>query len=1530
MNRTENSGVAVSLPSLPKGGGAIQGMGEALGAVGMSGMAGMSLPLPISPGRGYAPSLALSYSSGAGNSEFSMGWSCASMAIRRRTSRGVPLYTESDTFLAPDGEELVPERDATGQLVTIITSRYGELELGEEYRITCYFPCIEGGFSRIEQWCALGGEATFWLIHAADGQVFCLGKSAHARIADPADPHGRIGAWLVEESVNPTGEHILYHYKDENTENVDLNGSEAYRAQTANRYLAQVQYGNVTGYAPLFAWDQFSTAEAPKWLFSLIFDYGERSLEPLVAPTWEPQQPWLCRDDSFSDYAFGFEVRTHRLCRQVLMFHHFPEELGQASTLVARLLLSYQQTPRLSQLIAAQRLAYETSGQVQSIPPVDYFYTPFTTDFGSEKYTALPEFPGLNDGVQYQLVDLYGEGLPGVLYQVGTDWRYQAPIRGTSGANAIAYGPWQSMPQIPSMLPMEGGRQALLDLTGDGRLNWLIAQPGLTGFFTLNPDRKWSRFVPFAALPAEFMQPDAQLADLVGAGLSDLALIGPKSVRLYANRRWDGFAPGQNVPHTTEDRLPLASGDAAASVVFSDVLGSGQQHLVQITCNEIMCWPNLGRGNFGQPIRLAQLPFDQTSFNPDRVYLADLDGSGTTDLIYAESDRFLVFMNQSGNAFDATPYVVPMPKGVRFDQLDQVQFADVDGSGSASLVLTLSHIQPQHWCYNFAPQKPYLLSGYDNNMGTSGVVTYRSSAQEWLDEKQAEPLGVCDLPFAVQLVSQTTSLDEISGNRLTQEYLYRRGVYAGVDREFRGFGFVQHLDTNIFAHATRQDVPYAAPTLTRVWYHTGQEGAELRPGMAPFDDPAMFRLGVTRLTSLNPQNGTDEPLIAPDETTRYELYRTLKGQVIHQEVYGADESSVSGVPYSVQSNRLQVRQVQKATTPAGCGVALPMALEQLSVNYERIMADPIIQQQVLLQSDEFGSPTWSVAINYARRPQPGANPYPEKVPDALWLNTYDEAQMPLRITEIRAATYNLVEPSVWRLGLPYQQRQNVLTYDAGYACYPLTSQGLSYETLMEPDGLLSQNRPRVFAGQEVTYYFNSTGDMALPPGTQPPPLALVHHVETAELDEVALSVYADIPDLTDWLSEAGYVERSTVLNEDDGSVRPVWVIPSGFCTYVDAAGDWLPFHAPRSTQSTRIVAPHNFTYDAYSCVLLAVVDGLGNRTIAEYDYRFLTPWRMVDANENPQEVLFDALGRVVAHAFYGTELSESDHVVAVGFLPISDFNPDAIALGSIDAALADPAGAVQGAAGTYLYDLYAWMGAGPEGDRPSAAVTAAAISALKAHQLLDWSGRWRSRAYAWAQSDQPLAGVPNAVRSLVLASPRSPVQVAALVADQYPDEVTSTHHVQITLSYSDGFGRPLQAKQKCPPGLAYMVTGDGQLELADGTPVEKDTGASPRWAVTGRVEYDNKGQAVRAYQPYFIDQPVYLGDDQAYLWGHADTHYYDPLGRETAVVTALGYLRRAQYFPWFSMAEDENDTLHEVMATQAVAGTTQSRVRSQI
>ena len=62
--------------SVPKGGGAIRGVGEKFAANPVTGSGAMTVPLAVSSGRdGFGPELSLSYNSGTGNGPFGFGWS---------------------------------------------------------------------------------------------------------------------------------------------------------------------------------------------------------------------------------------------------------------------------------------------------------------------------------------------------------------------------------------------------------------------------------------------------------------------------------------------------------------------------------------------------------------------------------------------------------------------------------------------------------------------------------------------------------------------------------------------------------------------------------------------------------------------------------------------------------------------------------------------------------------------------------------------------------------------------------------------------------------------------------------------------------------------------------------------------------------------------------------------------------------------------------------------------------------------------------------------------------------------------------------------------------------------------------------------------------------------------------------------------------------------------------------------------------------------------------------------------------------
>lgn len=97
--------------SLPKGGGAIRGMGEKFSVNAPTATESVTVPLPFSPSlSGSGPQPSLSYDSGAGNGPFGFGRRFSLPAITRETDKGLPHYgdgEESDTFIPSETEDLV-------------------------------------------------------------------------------------------------------------------------------------------------------------------------------------------------------------------------------------------------------------------------------------------------------------------------------------------------------------------------------------------------------------------------------------------------------------------------------------------------------------------------------------------------------------------------------------------------------------------------------------------------------------------------------------------------------------------------------------------------------------------------------------------------------------------------------------------------------------------------------------------------------------------------------------------------------------------------------------------------------------------------------------------------------------------------------------------------------------------------------------------------------------------------------------------------------------------------------------------------------------------------------------------------------------------------------------------------------------------------------------------------------------------------------------------------------------------------------
>jgi hypothetical protein len=91
-------------------------------------------------------------------------------------------------------------------------------------------------------------------------------------------------------------------------------------------------------------------------------------------------------------------------------------------------------------------------------------------------------------------------------------------------------------------------------------------------------------------------------------------------------------------------------------------------------------------------------------------------------------------------------------------------------------------------------QKPYLLVSTNNNMGAVTKVWYATSTKFYLQDRLAGRPWVTKLAFPVHVIERLETQDLVSNTTLVTTYGYRHGYYDGVEREFRGFAYVEQRD----------------------------------------------------------------------------------------------------------------------------------------------------------------------------------------------------------------------------------------------------------------------------------------------------------------------------------------------------------------------------------------------------------------------------------------------------------------------------------------------------------------------------------------------------------------------------------------------------------------------------------------------------------------------------------------------------------------------------------------------------------------
>lgn len=993
---------SLQMPGLPRGNNAIRGFDEVFSAGGALGDVSLSVG-------------GLNYSGGAGNGPFGLGFGNASgERIRRRNQHGTPQYQNDDEF-SFGGSVLVRKLDNQGVVVVQAgileefnaevaetTYAFRQLRIVEnpqtvqkklgDYEVHLFCQ-REENYIKIEHWQLINANVnndlpvSFWRLVDGSNAVSLLGVSPEACIADPADP-GHIYEWLIEEQMAPTGNSEMSYYLDDSTSD--------YSQKYLSRLCSGQKYPLPAPLCLLQAETRTLIEGANPWYTETHYDYGQYTLPPLNQAPYQLIGQLLQRADVHSNYRAGFEIRTRLLCYHTLVFHRFTDELGTEPVLVSAIRFHYKQDSKLTLLTAVEPLSFYwdkagNSYRYSAGIPEEIEYIPFQPE-NQPAYGRVRRSDGgplvLGDG--FSPMDLNGEGIDGYLYADGStqeyyrvDWNslkdcLKALREGNTSDLELQYKPDDRKQLLPWGALASNTQHYFSDITGNGNLDYIDLS--LRGSYEYNREsERWEKFTPIPGFPTEgFFDP--HWVDLTGDGVSDMVTLLGSQIRYYRNLKGEGFAPGIDADIPNDSDLPHNWHNTPDQLItFANILGDGRPHLLKIKRQQVSYWPNLGYGRFGSCVDLPGIEDFGDDFCSDRLLLADLDGSGYVDILYLKPDGIQLYQNQSGQSFANQPVDLALPDGVRYDSLDQVYCADLFGNGTQCLVYGKTSPETQLWfCDLSQGEKPWLLRKKTNNSGAVVELSYKSSAQYYLEDKADGKQWIVRTPFAMPLVEKVITSDQISQSTLTTINRYAHAYYDGEEREFRGFGYSEQQDSLHFDSRDDKHDLDSMPSLIKTWHHLGAINQD--DISRKFAEQEYYR-DDQQATSLPPGvimdiDGQTELEAGQTDTDLAERYRqgqmALKGQILRQEIYGMDGSDWSADPYTVQENNATVQIIQPLFSNEYAVVHV-RPRESLSYSYERNPADPNYSYSAVLSYDDFGHALKNCAIQYPRRNSLGSD-----------------------------------------------------------------------------------------------------------------------------------------------------------------------------------------------------------------------------------------------------------------------------------------------------------------------------------------------------------------------------------------------------------------------------------------------------------------------------------------------------------------------------------------------------------------------------
>ena len=1219
-------------------------------------------------------------------------------------------------------------------------------------------------------------------------------------------------------------------------------------AHAVNRAVTANRYPKRISYGNLTPYAADGALPAD-WCFEIVFDYGEHDA---AAPQPTEQQSWPCRPDPFSSYRAGFEIRTLRTCQRILMFHRFPSQLGSDAVIVHS---------------------------------TDFSYGP-----SAAPDSGLPQYTLLRSVTHTGWIQHSGDAPPETKSLPSLALDYSALAIDDTVRTADA----DSLENVVG--DFSGDRRRWIDLLGEGLPGILVEDDDAwyykQNLSALDPARPpgGARFGPLQTLAEKprLMAADAELhlTNLNGAGhVCAVNFRSPVAgwLELDPDGRWEPLRTFATANIDWHD----------PNLRFVDLDGDGLADLL-ITEDDVFTWYQWRAGTgFGEAARVPK-PLDEDrgpslvfSDGEGSIFLADMSGDGLLDLVRIRNGETSYWPNLGYGRYGAKIVMDSAPTFDRQDLFDvrRVRLADIDGSGTADL--------------------SYLGSD-------STTVWFNQSGNAW-----TTPRRLTQLP-PIDDVAQVSAFDVLGTG--TASLVWTSPLPADAAQPLR------------YIDLTGSVKPYL---LTSVSNH---RGATTQLTYAPstrfyLQDQAAGTPWITRLpfpVHVVERVQTDEAVSGT---------RIVSSYTYHHGFYDPTEREFGGFA--------RVDQLDAESLPADSGTGIFTAEPEASDGELRL---PPVWTRTWHHTgsyiDRVGIDRQLAGEFYAGDPAaPGLGE--TALPATAEAELLREARRALRGRVLRQEVYAqddlpasvhpyTVSHHRYRVDLLQPAMKN--SYGAFYT-WELENIDFHYERDPHDPRIAHQLALSIDGFGNVTASA-SVGYARRTPQFDPQGATLVTYTEAdyiniadqSEFYRVGLASETRAYELTGLVPPAGAAIFDHDALRDAAAAAPATSYetrPGG-----TAAQRRLLKHArtiyrandlsgPLAAGQVQSLALVDRTYQlAYTPGLLdETFVASGKLTAAELGAALTGPGALVDLDGDRQYWVPSA------HILYSPDPQHPDPQFAAQhfYLPHGAVdawgNASSLVYDTFDLLVTqttDAAGNVTSAQHNYRV-LQPWLATDPNLNRTGIrfdalgmVVATAAMGKLLRDGTDEGDHLDTSTAEASADDDPTirLDYDLTAFQTWAANRQRSPdhpapawTRTRARVRHRDPTTPWLESYV-----YTDGLLRVALTKIQAEPGDAPERDAAGNLVFdADGHLVFVPT--TNRWVGTGRIVYDNKGNPVKTYEPFFDSSPVYDDEHVLVEWGVTSITRYDPLSRAIRVDNPNGTYRAIELDPWTTITSDEIDTV---------------------